>query len=42
MVRIVLAEDVALLRQAMRELLELRGDITVVAEVSAEIRRANV
>ena len=35
MVRIVLAEDVALLRQAMRELLELRGDITVVAEVSA-------
>ena len=34
MVRIVLAEDVALLRQAMRELLELRGDITVVAEVS--------
>ena len=35
MVRIVLAEDVALLRQAMRELLELRGDIEVVAEVAA-------
>lgn len=35
MVRIVLAEDVALLRQAMRELLELRGGITVVAEVAS-------
>jgi two-component system response regulator DesR len=35
MVRIVLAEDVALLRQAIREVLELRGDITVVAEVAA-------
>lgn len=35
MVRIVLAEDVALLRQAMRELLELRGDIKVVAEVTS-------
>jgi two-component system response regulator DesR len=42
MVRIVLAEDVALLRQAMRELLELRGDIKVVAEVASGDAAAGV